>query len=146
MLVCGPDHHLEHLPNDSCSDQRLRRPDGVLPLLSAGSRNRLRHRVNHQILLIIFLGSLLAYGAATSHLPYRDAHLLAADRWLGFGLQAYLSFVNARPWLASLSLVAYTTMLWQAALIFAVLTLTRLAALNDCKISPLPSSFHWSSP
>lgn len=78
-----------------------------------------------QILLIIFLGSLLAYSAATVGLPYRDTDLFAADRWLGFDLQAYLGFVDARPWLARLSLIVYTTMLWQAALVFAVLTLTR---------------------
>lgn len=50
-----------------------------------------------QILLVIFLGELLAYGAAASALPYRDAELLAADRWLGFDLHAYLRFIDARP-------------------------------------------------
>jgi PAP2 superfamily len=78
-----------------------------------------------QILLIIFLGELLAYGAAASSLPYRDAELLAADRWLGFRLQDYLGLVNARPWLAMLSVIVYMTMLWQAPIVFAVLTLTR---------------------
>lgn len=78
-----------------------------------------------QILLIIFLGELLAYGAAASRLPYRDAELLAADRWLGFDLQAYLGFVNSRPRLALLSLIAYMTMLWQAPIVFVVLSLTR---------------------
>jgi len=78
-----------------------------------------------QILLIIFLGELLAYGAAASGLPYRDAELLAADRWLGFDLQGYLRFVDSRPWLALLSLIAYMTMLWQAPIVFVVLSLTR---------------------
>jgi membrane-associated phospholipid phosphatase len=77
-----------------------------------------------QIFLIIFLGELLAYGAAATGLPYRDAELLAADRWLGFDLRAYLDFVNARPWLATLSLLTYMSMLWQSPIVFVVLTLT----------------------
>jgi membrane-associated phospholipid phosphatase len=78
-----------------------------------------------QILLIGLLGGLLAYGAAASGLPYRDAELLAADRWLGFDLQWYLGFVDSRPWLARLSFVAYNTMLWQAPIVFFVLLLTQ---------------------
>ena len=78
-----------------------------------------------QILLIIFLGELLTYGAAASGLPYRDAELLAADRWLGFDLQGYLGYFNARPRLAMLTLIAYMSMLWQPPIVFVVLTLTR---------------------
>jgi len=76
-----------------------------------------------QIFLIVFLGELLAYGAAVSGLPYRDAELLAADRWLGFDLHWYLGFVDSRPWLARLGLIAYGTMLWQAPIVFVVLSL-----------------------
>jgi membrane-associated phospholipid phosphatase len=78
-----------------------------------------------QILLIGLVGGLLAYGAAASGLPYHDAELLAADRWLGFDLQWYLGFVDSRPWLAWLSFIAYNTMLWQAPIVFFVLLLTR---------------------
>ena len=77
-----------------------------------------------QIMLISLLGGLLAYGGAASGLPYRDAELLAADRWLGFDLQWYLGFVDSRPWLARISLIAYVTMLWQATIVFFVLLLT----------------------
>jgi membrane-associated phospholipid phosphatase len=89
-----------------------------------------------QILLIIFLGELLAYGAAASGMPYRDGELLAADRWLGFDLQAYLGFVDSRPWLVSVSLVAYMTMLWQAPIVFVVLSLSaRVERLQDFALS-----------
>jgi len=89
-----------------------------------------------QILLIIFFGELLAYGAAASGLPYRDAAFLAADRWLGFDLRACLDFVNARPWLAFISLIAYMTMLWQAPVVFVVLTLTgRIERLQDFAVT-----------
>src|SRR5581483_1805311 len=93
-----------------------------------------------QILLLIFLGELLAYGAATSALPYRDAAFLAADRWLGFDVRAYLAFVDARPWLAFISLIAYMTMLWQAPVVFVVLSLTaRVERLQDFAIALIVS-------
>lgn len=93
-----------------------------------------------QILLIIFLGELLAYDAAAAGLPYRDAELLAADRWLGCNLQAYLGFVDSRPWLARLSLVAYMTMLWQAPIVFAILSLAgRVERLQDFAVSLIVS-------
>jgi membrane-associated phospholipid phosphatase len=89
-----------------------------------------------QIFLIIFLGEILTYGAAASGLPYRDAELFAADRWLGFDLQTYLGFVDARPWLALFSLVAYMTMLWQAPVVFVMLSLTgRVERLQDFAVA-----------
>ena len=78
-----------------------------------------------QILLIGLLGALLTYGAASLGFPYRDAQLLAVDRWLGFDIQWYLGFVDDRPRLAQLSLIAYVTMGWQAHIVFFVLLLTR---------------------
>lgn len=93
-----------------------------------------------QILLIIFLGELLAYGAAASALPYRDAAFLAADRWLGFDVRAYLAFVDARPSLAFVSLIAYMTMLWQAPIVFVVLSLTgRVERLQDFAVTLIVS-------
>jgi membrane-associated phospholipid phosphatase len=93
-----------------------------------------------QIFIILLLGDLLAYGAAATRLPYCDAALLAADRWLGFDVRAYVAFVNARPWLAALNLVAYMTMLWQALAVFVLLTLTgRLERLQDFAVSLIVS-------
>jgi len=78
-----------------------------------------------QIFMISLLGALLAYGAAASGLPYRDAELLAADRWLGFEPRAYLDFVYARPRLAMFYPFVYLSMVYQPAIVFVVLTLTR---------------------
>jgi membrane-associated phospholipid phosphatase len=93
-----------------------------------------------QILLISVLGGLLTYGAAAVGLPYRDAQLLAADRWLGFDVKWYLSFVNSRPWLAQISLIAYVTMGWQAIIVFFVLLFTRrIERLQDFAMSMVVS-------
>jgi membrane-associated phospholipid phosphatase len=89
-----------------------------------------------QIFLISILGALLAYGAAASGLPYRDAELLAADRWLGFDPKTYLDFVYARPLLAMLFPVVYLSMVYQPAIVFVVLTLTRrIDRLHDFAVA-----------
>jgi len=89
-----------------------------------------------QILLISVLGGLLTYGAAALGFPYRDAELLAADRWLDFDVQWYLGFLESRPGLARLSLIAYVTMGWQAMIVFFVLLLTRrIERLQDFAMS-----------
>jgi membrane-associated phospholipid phosphatase len=93
-----------------------------------------------QILWIIFLGELLAYAAGASGLPYRDAELMAADRWLGFNLRGYLGFVNTRPWLMKVSLLAYMSMLWQPPIVFVVLMVTRrIERLQDFAVSLIVS-------
>jgi len=89
-----------------------------------------------QILLIGFLGALLSYAAATSRLPYHDAELIAADRWLGLDLAAYIQYVGARPRLALLGVIAYLSMMWQPAIVFVVLALShRLERLHDFAIA-----------
>jgi membrane-associated phospholipid phosphatase len=89
-----------------------------------------------QIFLISILGALLAYGAAASGLPYRDAELLAADRWLGFDPHDYLNFIYARPWLAMLCPVVYLSMVYQPVIVFIVLTLTRrISRLHDFAVA-----------
>ncbi len=89
-----------------------------------------------QILLISVLGGLLTYGAASLAFSFRDAELLAADRWLGFDVQWVLGFVDSRPWLAQLSLIAYVSMGWQAIIVFFVLLLTRrVERLQDFAMS-----------
>jgi membrane-associated phospholipid phosphatase len=91
-----------------------------------------------QIFLIGLLGALLTYAGATLALPYRDAELLAADRWFGFEPLAYASFVNARPWLATVSAVVYLSIMWQPALIFVVLALShRVARLHSFGVALL---------
>ena len=97
-----------------------------------------------QILLISLLGGLLAYGAAALGLPYRDAELLAADRWLGFDLRWYLGFVDSRPWLARISLIAYVTMLWQATMFFSSCYWPE--TLSGCRSLPCRWSFRWLLP
>lgn len=81
-----------------------------------------------QIILISFLGAAFAYAAATLHLPYRDAELIAADHWLGLDLRAYIDFVDARPWLAGLSAYVYCSMMWQPVVVFVVLMASRNVA------------------
>lgn len=54
-----------------------------------------------QFILMIVLITSLGYIAAAANRPMQEASLLAFDRMLGFDFQAYLSFVNERPTLAS---------------------------------------------
>jgi hypothetical protein len=86
-----------------------------------------------QIALILLLGALLAYGAvAATRFPYRDAELLAADRWLGIDWSAYLAFIDAHPWLATLNTVTYLTIPFQPVVVLAVLVvMDRFERLQD---------------
>lgn len=89
-----------------------------------------------QITLIGFLGALLAYAAATLRLPYRDAELLAIDRWLGLDLRSYMDFVNSHPRLAVLSVLVYLSMMWQPAIIFVALALNhRIERLHSFAVA-----------
>ncbi|MGB6538298.1 MAG: phosphatase PAP2 family protein [Xanthobacteraceae bacterium] len=93
-----------------------------------------------QILLIIFLGELLTYAAATTGFPYRDAELFAVDRWLGFDVKAYFGLVDSHRALAIVSLLAYMSYLWQAPVVFIVLSLTsRIERLQDFAVSLIVS-------
>ncbi len=93
-----------------------------------------------QIFLISILGALLAYGAAAAALPYRDAELLAADRWLGFHPRAYLDFIYAHPVLVMLFPLVYLSMVYQPAIVFIVLTLTRrISRLHDFAVALVAS-------
>ncbi|HTZ01788.1 MAG TPA: phosphatase PAP2 family protein [Xanthobacteraceae bacterium] len=89
-----------------------------------------------QIFLISIFGALLAYGAAASGMPLRDAALLAADRWLGFDPRGYLDFVYAHPMLTLLCPLAYLSMIYQTVIVFVVLTLTRrIDRLHDFAVA-----------
>ena len=70
-----------------------------------------------QLFIILFVGLLLTYAAMAVALPYRDAELYAADRWLGFDRAAYLALVDAHPWLGTTLNVAYLSIMPQMALV-----------------------------
>lgn len=89
-----------------------------------------------QIFLISLFGALLAYAAAASGLPLRDAELLAVDRWLGFEPRVYLDFVYAHSLLTLLCPIAYLSMIYQTVIVFAVLMLTRrIYRLHDFAVA-----------
>lgn len=78
----------------------------------------------------------MAYAAATLRLPYHDAELLAADRWLGFDLKSYIRYVSARPWFAYIEVISCLSMMWQPAIVFVALALShRLERLHDFAIA-----------
>jgi hypothetical protein len=68
-----------------------------------------------QMLLILLLGELLTYPAATANFPYRDALFYRIDQALGFDRQAYLQFFHTRPWLDAVTGYAYLSLLPQFA-------------------------------
>jgi membrane-associated phospholipid phosphatase len=78
-----------------------------------------------QLLLIVLLGIVLSYPAATAALPYRDAELYAIDQWLGFDRHAYVDFVSNRDWLVTTVNIIYLTMQPQLGLVPLVLILAR---------------------
>jgi hypothetical protein len=70
-----------------------------------------------QLMLILTIGCALSYPLATTGFPYRDGVLNAADAWMGLDWRAYLHFFNDRPLLATLSRLAYSSMLFQLLII-----------------------------
>jgi membrane-associated phospholipid phosphatase len=81
-----------------------------------------------QLLLILLLGILLTYAAATVGFPYVDADLYAIDNALGFSRRAYLQFFRMRPWLGDILTFAYQSLLPQLVLVPFVLLLTNRGA------------------
>lgn len=77
-----------------------------------------------QLLLILLFGLLCSYAAAVTAMPYRDAELLAIDRWLGFDRTSYLRIFTDSPWKVHLSNFIYLSMLPQLALtpLFLIIT------------------------
>lgn len=72
----------------------------------------------------------MIYPLATLSLPYRDADFHTVDRLLGFDWLAYLRAVNARPVFSSLLERAYSSILWQ----FAVLVIVLCAQSNLARL------------
>ena len=77
-----------------------------------------------QLLLILLFGLLCSYAAAVTATPYRDAELLAIDKWLGFDRTSYLRVFTDSPWKVHLSNFIYLSMLPQLALtpLFLIIT------------------------
>ena len=77
-----------------------------------------------QLLLIMLFGLLCSYAATVTAMPYRDAELLAIDRWLGFDRTSYLRFFTDSAWKVHLSNFIYLSMLPQLAItpLFLIMT------------------------
>ncbi|MGA7804869.1 phosphatase PAP2 family protein [Bradyrhizobium sp.] len=74
-----------------------------------------------QLVLILVLGLVLSYAAAVMAMSYRDAELLAIDRWLGFDRASYVHVFTDQPWKIHLSNFIYLSMLPQLAFVPLVL-------------------------
>lgn len=70
-----------------------------------------------QLAIAIIMGLMLSYAASTVPLPYRDAELLALDRWLGFEREAYMAFLREHPQLREILYFAYATIMHQTLLV-----------------------------
>ncbi len=77
-----------------------------------------------QLTCILTLGLVLSYPLAAAGFPYCDAALHAADRWMRLDWRSYLHFINDSPTLATLTWLAYRSMLVQ----FIVLALVLVSA------------------
>lgn len=65
--------------------------------------------------------AMFSYLIASLDRPLIDSALMRADAWMGFDWMAYVGFVNAHPWLGTLSSVVYQSCLFQVALAFILL-------------------------
>jgi len=75
-----------------------------------------------QLVLILLLGVLLSYAAATANFAYRDAELHAADRWFGFDWRAYLDYFNTHFYLGYAAHIIYLSINLQPILVIFALT------------------------
>lgn len=78
-----------------------------------------------QLAIVIIMGIMLTYAASTVPFPYRDAELLASDRWLGFEREAYMAFVKQHPVLREVLDFAYSTITYQTLLVCVVALVAR---------------------
>jgi len=77
-----------------------------------------------QLVLMMLFGILLSYAVTTIDLPYRDAELLALDRWLGFDRTSYVGFFTDQPWKMHATDLVYFAMLPQLAIVPLLLIIT----------------------
>jgi len=73
-----------------------------------------------QLAVVIIMGLMLSYAASAVPLPYRDAELLALDRWLGFEREAYMAFLKQHTALREVLYFAYATIMHQTLLVCIV--------------------------
>jgi len=78
-----------------------------------------------QLAIVIIMGLMLSYAASTVTLPYRDAQLLAFDRWLGFEREAYMAYLKRHTALREVLYFAYMTIVHQTLLVCIVPLLVR---------------------
>ena len=78
-----------------------------------------------QLAIVIIMGLMLSYAASSVPLPYRDAELLALDRWLGFERDAYMAFLKQHPDLREVLYFSYTTIMHQTLLVCLIPLITR---------------------
>lgn len=78
-----------------------------------------------QLAIAIIMGLMLSYAASTVPLPYRDAELLALDRWLGFEREAYMAFLREHTQLREILYFAYSTIMHQTLLVCVVALVAR---------------------
>ena len=79
-----------------------------------------------KIFLILILGILISFGAATlgGEFPYRDLWLSSADAALGFDWNAYVAFVARHPTVAAALALAYGSMRIQFFVVGVILALS----------------------
>ena len=85
-----------------------------------------------QLIALPVAAAPLSYAVACSGGPAWDATFMAWDRALGLDWQAYLTFVDARPWLAAIDTAAYRSVMPQ--LIVAVVGLSFTGRLAACRM------------
>lgn len=73
-----------------------------------------------QLVIVVVMGIMLSYAASTVTLPYRDAELLAMDRWLGFEREDYMAFLQRHESLREILSSAYATLMLQNLLVCGV--------------------------
>jgi len=78
-----------------------------------------------QLAIVIIMGLMLSYAASAVPFPYRDAELLALDRWLGFEREAYMAFLKQHPALRDVLYFAYSTIMHQTLLVCVVALIAR---------------------
>lgn len=84
------------------------------------------------IVAFMMVGELLSYLLASAGGPLWDAQLYAADRSLGLDWRAYLTFVDANPWLGLTFNIAYRSIMPQVLLVIVLLGLSgRVVALHS---------------
>jgi membrane-associated phospholipid phosphatase len=105
-----------------------------------GPAPRLSHgmEVGAQLLSVMLLAMMITFPLAvlSASIPYRDDWLATADLALGFDWRALNAMVEAHPWLATVMMLAYVTMVPQFAVAIVALAVAgRLRRLQHLMLS-----------